>query len=121
MTRRIPGRQALLGAAILAATLTPAGAAEQGVTRFGLAQAERAKVFTQGYLASLIAAYFLHPIPLGLSGGFAAAAALQSCGDDHRPVRVTVLSASSTIPAPVAGRDRAGPSSSWRRRRHEAL
>ena len=54
MTRRIPGRKALLGAAI--ATLTPAVAAEQGVTRFGLAQAVRAKVFTQGYLASLIAA-----------------------------------------------------------------
>jgi len=56
MTRRIPGRQALLGAAILAATLTPAVAAKQGVTRFGLAQAERAKAFTQGYVASLIAA-----------------------------------------------------------------
>jgi hypothetical protein len=56
MTRRIPGHQGMLGAAILAATLTPAVAAEQGVTRFGLAQAERAKVFTQGYLASLIAA-----------------------------------------------------------------
>jgi hypothetical protein len=56
MTRRIPGHQGMLGAAILAATLTPAVAAEQGVTRFGLAQAERAKVFTQGCLASLIAA-----------------------------------------------------------------
>jgi hypothetical protein len=46
----------MLGAAILAATPTPAVAAEQGVTGFGLAQAERARVFTQGYLASLIAA-----------------------------------------------------------------
>jgi hypothetical protein len=56
MARRIPGHQGMLGAAILAARLHPAVAAEQGVTRFGLAQAERAKVFTQGYLASLIAA-----------------------------------------------------------------
>jgi hypothetical protein len=44
--RGIPGRRALLGAAVVAATLTPVAAAEQGVTRFGLAQAERAKVFT---------------------------------------------------------------------------
>ena len=51
MTRRIPGHQGMLGAAILAATLTLAVAAEQGVSRFGLAQAERAKVFTQGCLA----------------------------------------------------------------------
>jgi len=43
--RHIPGRRAWLGAAVVAATLTPVAAAEQGVTRFGLAQAERAKLF----------------------------------------------------------------------------
>ena len=45
MTLCANGRQALIGAAVLAAVLTPALAAEQGVTRFGLSQAERAKVF----------------------------------------------------------------------------
>src|SRR5258708_32307303 len=53
MTLRSNGRQVLdgarhgvlLGAAILAAALTPALAAEQGTTRFGLGQAERAKIF----------------------------------------------------------------------------
>ena len=44
--RRIPGRRAWLGIAIVASTLTPVVAADEGVTRFGLAQAERAKVFT---------------------------------------------------------------------------
>jgi hypothetical protein len=68
--------------------------ASEGVTRSGLALAERAKVFTQGYLASLSQHDFLHPIPLGLSGGFAVAAALRGCGGDHRPIRVTVPPAS---------------------------
>jgi hypothetical protein len=45
MTLRSNGRHALIGAAIVAAALTPALAAEQGVTRFGLSQEERAKVF----------------------------------------------------------------------------
>jgi hypothetical protein len=45
MMRRTAGRHTLLCAAALAATLAPVLAAEQGVTRFGLSQVERAKVF----------------------------------------------------------------------------